>query len=244
MTAEQNVERDYTMSKILLLEDDISLVDGLKYSLKKNGFETEIVRTVSEALNSIENIGKYDLLILDVTLPDGTGFDVCEAVRRQGQQVPIIFLTASDEEVNIIRGLDSGGDDYITKPFRLGELCSRIRALLRRAGVSNANNTTVIECGDITVDLLGSRALLNGKNLELTSAEYRLLCLLVRNVNRIVTREIILRELWDEAGNFVDNNTLSVYVRRLREKVEADPSHPRHLITVRGFGYQWKEAAI
>ena len=232
------------MSKILLLEDDISLVDGLTYSLKKNGFETEIVRTVSEALNSIENIGKYDLLILDVTLPDGTGFDVCEAVRRQGQQVPIIFLTASDEEVNIIRGLDSGGDDYITKPFRLGELCSRIRALLRRAGVSNADNTTVIECGDITIDLLGSRALLNGKNLELTSAEYRLLCLLVRNVNRIVTREIILSELWDEAGNFVDNNTLSVYVRRLREKVEADPSHPRHLITVRGFGYQWKEAAI
>ncbi len=232
------------MSKILLLEDDISLVDGLKYSLKKNGFETEIVRTVSEALNSIGNIGKYDLLILDVTLPDGTGFDVCEAVRRQGQQVPIIFLTASDEEVNIIRGLDSGGDDYITKPFRLGELCSRIRALLRRAGVSNADNTTVIECGDITIDLLGSRALLNGKNLELTSAEYRLLCLLVRNVNRIVTREIILSELWDEAGNFVDNNTLSVYVRRLREKVEADPSHPRHLITVRGFGYQWKEAAI
>ena len=232
------------MSKILLLEDDISLVDGLKYSLKKNGFDAEIVRTVSEALNSIENIGKYDLLILDVTLPDGTGFDVCEAVRRQGQQVPIIFLTASDEEVNIIRGLDSGGDDYITKPFRLGELCSRIRALLRRAGVSNANNTTVIECGDITVDLLGSRALLNGKNLELTNAEYRLLCLLVRNVNRIVMREIILSELWDEAGNFVDNNTLSVYVRRLREKVEADPSHPKHLITVRGFGYQWKGAAI
>ena len=232
------------MSKILLLEDDISLVDGLKYSLKKNGFETEIVRTVSEALNSIENIGKYDLLILDVTLPDGTGFDVCEAVRRQNQQVPIIFLTASDEEVNIIRGLDSGGDDYITKPFRLGELCSRIRALLRRAGVSNANSTTVIECGDITVDLLGSRVLLNGKNLELTNAEYRLLCLLIRNVNRIVMREIILSELWDEAGNFVDNNTLSVYVRRLREKVEADPSHPRHLITVRGFGYQWKELAI
>ena len=244
MMAEQNVERDYIMSKILLLEDDISLVDGLQYSLKKNGFEAEIVRTVSEAINNIENIGKYDLLILDVTLPDGTGFDVCEAVRRQGQQVPIIFLTASDEEVNIIRGLDSGGDDYITKPFRLGELCSRIRALLRRAGVSNANNTTVIECGDITVDLLGSRVLLNGKNLELTNAEYRLLCLLIRNVNRIVMREIILSELWDEAGNFVDNNTLSVYVRRLREKVEADPSHPRHLITVRGFGYQWKEVAI
>lgn len=244
MMAEQNVERDCAMSKILLLEDDISLVDGLKYSLKKNGFEAEIVRTVSEAINNIENIGKYDLLILDVTLPDGTGFDVCEAVRGQGQQVPIIFLTASDEEVNVIRGLDSGGDDYITKPFRLGELCSRIRALLRRAGASNTGSTTLIECGDVTIDLLGSRALLNGKNLELTSAEYRLLCLLIRNANRIVTREVILSELWDEAGNFVDNNTLSVYVRRLREKVEADPSHPKHLITVRGFGYQWKEAAI
>jgi two-component system response regulator RegX3 len=242
--AGQNVERDNTMSKILLLEDDISLVDGLKYSLKKNGFEVEIVRTVAEAVNSTEDIGKYDLLILDVTLPDGTGFDVCEAVRRRGQQVPIIFLTAADEEVNIIRGLDSGGDDYITKPFSIGELCSRIRALLRRAGVVGQTETTSIECGDITIDLLGSRALLNGKKLELTSAEYRLLCLLVRNVNRTVTRDIILSELWDEAGNFVDNNTLSVYVRRLREKVEADPSHPQHLITVRGFGYQWKEAAI
>ena len=193
--AGQNVERDNTMSKILLLEDDISLVDGLKYSLKKNGFEVEIVRTVAEAVNSTEDIGKYDLLILDVTLPDGTGFDVCEAVRRRGQQVPIIFLTAADEEVNIIRGLDSGGDDYITKPFSIGELCSRIRALLRRAGVVGQTETTSIECGDITIDLLGSRALLNGKKLELTSAEYRLLCLLVRNVNRTVTRDIILSEL-------------------------------------------------
>ncbi len=232
------------MSKILLLEDDISLVDGLKYSLKKNGFEIEIVRTVAEALNIVGSIGKYDLLILDVTLPDGTGFDVCEAVRRQNQQVPIIFLTASDEEVNIIRGLDSGGDDYITKPFRLGELCSRIRALLRRAGSSSVVSTTSIECGDLTIDLLGSRALLNRKILELTSAEYRLLCLLVRNVDRVVTREVILNELWDDAGNFVDNNTLSVYVRRLREKVEVDPSHPQHLITIRGFGYQWKEASV
>lgn len=232
------------MDKILLLEDDISLVDGLKYSLKKNGFEIDIVRTVADALNRTSSIGTYDLLILDVTLPDGTGFDVCKAVRKQDQLIPIIFLTASDEEVNIIRGLDSGGDDYITKPFRLGELCSRIRALLRRAGASNTGSTTLIECGDVTIDLLGSRALLNGKNLELTSAEYRLLCLLIRNADRIVTREAILSELWDEAGNFVDNNTLSVYVRRLREKVEVDPSHPQHLITVRGFGYQWKEATI
>ncbi len=232
------------MNKIFLLEDDVSLIDGLRYSLKKNNFDVEIVRTVSEALQLLTEMERFDLLILDVTLPDGTGFDVCEKVRKQNARIPIIFLTASDEEVNVIRGLDSGGDDYITKPFKLGELCSRIRALLRRAGVSDREKSTTIECGDILIDLLGSRVILNGKALDLTSAEYRLLCLLVRNANRIVTRDIILNEIWDDTGSFVDGNTLSVYVRRLREKVEADPSQPQHLITVRGFGYQWKEVAV
>ncbi|MDE5778537.1 MAG: response regulator transcription factor [Lachnospiraceae bacterium] len=227
-------------NKILLLEDDVSLIDGLKYSLKKNGFDVEFVCSVHEALACLTEIDKYDMLILDVTLPDGTGFEVCEKVRGYGNQIPIIFLTASDEEVSIIRGLDCGGDDYITKPFKLGELCSRIRALLRRAGLSN-QETTTIECGDIKIDLLGSRVLLKGKMLELTAAEYRLVCLLVRNANRIITREVILDELWDSIGDYVDNNTLSVYVRRLREKIEIDPSHPEHLLTVRGFGYQWKE---
>lgn len=229
------------MNKILLLEDDVSLIDGLLYSLRKNGFDVEVARTVREAFKYLAEISKYDLLILDVTLPDGTGFDVCENVRKQNHQIPIIFLTASDEEVSIIRGLDSGGDDYVTKPFKLGELCSRIRALLRRAGVSNGEKNALIECGDITIDFLGSRVSLKGKILDLTSVEYRLLCLLVRNANRVVTRDIILNELWDDTGNFVDDNTLSVYVRRLREKVETDPSHPEHLITIRGFGYQWKE---
>ena len=191
------------MNKIFLLEDDVSLIDGLRYSLKKNDFDVEIVRTVSEALQLLTEMERFDLLILDVTLPDGTGFDVCEKVRKQNAQIPIIFLTASDEEVNVIRGLDSGGDDYITKPFKLGELCSRIRALLRRAGISDREKSTTIECGDITIDLLGSRALLNGRVLDLTSAEYRLLCLLVRNANRIVTRDIILNEIWDDTGNFV-----------------------------------------
>lgn len=229
------------MNKILLLEDDVSLIDGLLYSLRKNGFDVEVARTVREAFKYLAEINKYDLLILDVTLPDGTGFDVCENVRKQNHQIPIIFLTASDEEVSIIRGLDSGGDDYVTKPFKLGELCSRIRALLRRAGAANGEKNALIECGDITIDFLGSHVSLKGKILDLTSAEYRLLCLLVRNANRVVTRDIILNELWDDTGNFVDDNTLSVYVRRLREKVETDPSHPEHLITIRGFGYQWKE---
>ena len=231
------------MSKILLLEDDVSLVDGLKYSLKKNGFDVTVVRTVEEAIASLPAISEYDLLLLDVTLPDGTGFEVCEKVRRQNTQIPIIFLTASDEEVNIIRGLDLGGDDYITKPFMLGELCSRIRAQLRRSGIGSQEKTTSLQCGDITIDLLGSRALLNGKALDLTNAEYRLLCLLVKNEGLIMTREKILDELWDSNKDFVDDNTLSVYVRRLREKVESNPSQPEHLITVRGFGYQWKEVS-
>lgn len=229
------------MSKILLLEDDVSLVDGLKYSLGKNGFDVTVVRTVEKALDSLPVISEYDLLLLDVTLPDGTGFDVCEKVRRQNRQIPIIFLTASDEEVSIIRGLDLGGDDYITKPFRLGELCSRIRAQLRRSGVCSQEKTGSFQCGDITIDLLGCKALLNGKVLDLTNAEYRLLCLLVKNEGITITREKILAELWDNNREFVDDNTLSVYVRRLREKVESNPSSPEHLITVRGFGYQWRE---
>ncbi len=231
------------MNRILLLEDDIGLIDGLCYSLQKNGFILDTVQTVAEVYAHLQQ-NSYDLLLLDITLPDGNGFDVCNWVRGQGNDIPIIFLTALDEEVNIIRGLDNGGDDYITKPFKLGELCSRIRALLRRAGVSHTQKTTTIERGDIIIDILRSRVLQKGQVLDLTNVEYRLLCMLVRNANHIVTRDMILSELWDNGGNFVDDNTLSVYVRRLREKVEIDPSHPQHLITVRGFGYQWKEVSI
>ena len=213
----------------------------MQYSLNKNGFQVDVVRTVKEAKEFLAEIGKYDLLILDVTLPDGTGFDICERVRKRNNMVPIIFLTASDEEVNIIRGLDCGGDDYVTKPFKLGELCSRIRALLRRAGRTNKEDGNLLECGDVSIDLLGSRVFLKGTLLDLTNMEYRLLCLLVKSANRVVSRDMILNDLWDGTGNFVDDNTLSVYIRRLREKVEPDASHPQHLITVRGFGYQWKE---
>ena len=227
------------METILLLEDDVSLVDGLVFALEKNGYGVEIVRTVADALARLDRLSRYALLILDVKLPDGSGFQVCEAVRRRESRLPILFLTASDEEISVIRGLDSGGDDYITKPFKLGELFSRIRALLRRAGAAQ----TQLVSGPLTIDLDRSRAALNGQPLELTGAEYRLLCLLLRNAGRTVTRETILEQLWDERGSFVDDNTLSVYVRRLREKVETDPSHPRHLCTVRGFGYQWKEGA-
>lgn len=182
------------MNRILLLEDDIGLIDGLCYSLQKNGFILDTAQTVAEAYAHLQQ-NSYDLLLLDITLPDGNGFDVCNWVRGQGNDIPIIFLTALDEEVNIIRGLDNGGDDYITKPFKLVELCSRIRALLRRAGVSHTQKTTTIERGDIIIDILRSRVLQKGQVLDLTNVEYRLLCMLVRNANHIVTRDMILSEL-------------------------------------------------
>ncbi len=224
------------MTRILLLEDDASLIDGLEYALGKNGFEINSVRTVRGAMECLRESGTYDLLLLDVTLPDGTGFDVCETVRAVGSQIPIIFLTASDEEVNVIRGLDSGADDYITKPFKLGELCSRIRALLRRTGYTAK---PVISSGALSIDFAANRVTVDKDTVELTRAEYRLLSLLVRNADRVVNRETILEALWDNTGDFVDDNTLSVYIRRLREKIEPDPSQPQHLITVRGFGYRW-----
>ena len=224
------------MKKVLLLEDDTSLIDGLKYSLEKNGFTVNIVNGVNQAKAALKNA--YDLLLLDVTLPDGTGFEVCEYVRGRGSNVPIIFLTAADEEMNVIRGLDSGGDDYITKPFKLGELMSRINALFRRAGDAKDKNEMI--SGNIKIDLESCRVTKDGQVIDLTGAEYRLLGLLIRNAGRTVTRSSILDVLWDGSGNFVDDNTLSVYVRRLREKVEDDPSEPKYLLTVRGFGYCWK----
>lgn len=224
------------MRKILLLEDDLSLIDGLSYSLKKQDFELDIARTVKEA-NDIWLDGKYDLLILDLSLPDGSGFEICKKVRKISK-VPIIFLTASDEEMNIVMGLDMGGDDYITKPFKLGVLTSRINALLRRAKDFGVTDTELISNG-IKVLYLQGQAYQNGLPLELTAAEYRLLCLLMQNPNRILSKETILEKLWDGDGNYVDDNTLAVYIRRLRMKIEANPSDPQLLLTIRGMGYKW-----
>lgn len=228
------------MQKLLLLEDDISLIDGLTYSLKKNGFEIRVAKTVREAENLLAEEAGFDLLLFDVTLPDGNGFTLCEKLRESKNPVPIIFLTASDEETSVIRGLDCGGDDYITKPFKLGELCSRIRALLRRSGMQNSGDG-ILRSGGLVVNLAEGRVFLGGEPVDFTGAEYRLLCLLLKNSGRVLTRGTILDKLWDGAGNFVDDNTLSVYVRRLREKLEENPSRPEHLKTVRGFGYQWIE---
>lgn len=224
------------MNSILLVEDDLSLIDGLVFSLEKNGFHVNVTRTVKQALDAIQD-KKYDLLILDLTLPDGNGFEICRRV-RQSSSVPIIFLTASDEEVNIVMGLDIGGDDYITKPFRLNELISRINALLRRAR-TRASSQAELRSNGITIKLLENRVWKNGREIELTAGEYRLLCLLMQNPNAVLTRDTLLDRLWDNNSRFVDDNTLSVYVRRLREKIEDDPENPAFILTVRGLGYRW-----
>ena len=195
-----------------------------------------VARTLKEA-DSLWLDGKYDLLVLDVSLPDGTGFEFCKKV-RQVSKVPIIFLTAADEEMNIIMGLDIGGDDYITKPFKLGVLVSRVNALLRRAKDFSSADTQ-LESNGMKVLLLQGQAFKNGKQLDLTAAEYKLLCLFMRNPNMVLTKEQILDKLWDCNGNYIDSSTLTVYMRRLRIKIEDNPSEPQMLLTVRGMGYKW-----
>lgn len=224
------------MSKILLLEDDLSLINGLSFAFRKQGFELAIVRTLKEA-NELWGEGKYDLLVLDVSLPDGTGYEFCKKV-RQVSKVPIIFLTASDEEMNIIMGLDIGGDDYITKPFKLGVLVSRINALLRRAKGFNSTDTE-LQSNGIKVLMLQGQVFKNEKLIDLTAAEYKLLCLFMKNPNVVLTKEQILDKLWDCEGNYIDSSTLTVYMRRLRMKIEDNPSEPQMLLTVRRMGYKW-----
>lgn len=224
------------MSKLLLLEDDLSLVTGLSFVFKKQGHELEAARTIREA-DALWSEGKYDLLVLDVSLPDGTGFTFCEKV-RQVSKVPIMFLTASDEEMNVIMGLDLGADDYITKPFKLGILEAKVNALLRRSQ-DFSGNATELQANGIKVLLLQGQVFKNGKLLDLTAAEYKLLCLFMKHPKVILTKKQILNQLWDCEGNYVDSSTLTVYIRRLRMKIEDDPSEPKFLITVRRMGYKW-----
>ena len=224
------------MSNILLLEDDLSLINGLSFALRKQGYGLEVARTIKE-VDTVWAEGKYDLLILDVSLPDGSGFEICEKV-RQTSKVPIIFLTASDEEVNIIMGLDMGGDDYITKPFKLGVLLSRINALLRRAGDFSRTDTE-IQSNGLKAILTQGKVYKNGELLDLTAGEYKLLCLFMQNPGTVLSKEQILDKLWDNEGNYIDNNTLNVYIRRLRTKVEDNPSNPQMILTVRRMGYKW-----
>lgn len=225
------------MSRIFLLEDDLSLINGLSFAFKKQGFELEIARTMKEADDLWAN-GTYDLVILDVTLPDGSGFDLCRKIRLTSK-TPIMFLTAADEETDIIMGLDMGGDDYITKPFKLAVFLSRVHALLRRSENFNSE-VTELNVNDIKVKLLQGEVYKKGKLLDLTASEYKLLCLFLKNPDTMLSPEQILGKLWDCDENYVDNNSLTVYIRRLRKKIEDDPGEPKRIVTVRRMGYKWK----
>lgn len=229
------------MKRIIFVEDDLSLINGLSFAIKKQGYEIDIARTSSEA-ESLWMNGKYDLVILDVSLPDGSGYDLCKKI-RQTSKVPIIFLTAADEETDIIMGLDIGGDDYITKPFKLAVFLSRINALLRRSENYNQaqDNNTSLKSNGIEVQLLKQEVTKNGVAVSLTASEYKLLCLFMENPNIVLSPEQILGKLWDCDEKYIDNNTLTVYIRRLRTKIEDNPADPQKIVTVRRMGYKWNE---
>ncbi|WP_438445353.1 response regulator transcription factor [Gorillibacterium sp. sgz5001074] len=226
------------MTRILLVEDDELLAEGLIFALTKELYETDRAGSVAEAKAHLA-ASPYDLALLDVMLPDGTGFELCRHV-RSFSRMPILFLTACDEEVNVVQGLELGGDDYITKPFRLRELLSRIKAILRRAQPheSQADAGGLLSAGAVTLRLLDTKVFKHGTEVNLTPVEFRLLALLLKHPGMTLTRAQLLDKLWDEQGEFVDDNTLSVHVRRLREKLEDDPSHPQLITTVRGIGYR------
>lgn len=226
------------MKHILFVEDDLSLINGLSFAIKKEGYKISIARTKKEASELLKN-NNFDLLILDVSLPDGSGYDICKEVRKSST-VPIVFLTAKDEETDIIIGLDIGGDDYITKPFKLAVFLSKINALLRRSDYLNSDNSTIYSNG-IKVDLLSREVFKNNNKIELTAYEYKLLCTFIKNKNLVLSPQQILEKLWDNDENYINTSAISVYIYRLRLKVEDDISNPTHIITVRGMGYKWNE---
>ena len=227
------------MKHIFFVEDDLSLINGLSFAIKRQGYALTIARTSVEAGQLWAN-GKYDLVILDVTLPDGSGFDLCRKI-RQSSKVPIMFLTAADEKVDIIMGLGIGGDDYITKPFKLAVFLSRVNALLRRSENFNQSDTELKSNG-IQIQLLKQEVTKDGVPLDLTASEYKLLCLFMENPNIVLSPEQILSNLWDCNEKYIDSNTLTVYIRRLRTKIEDIPADPQKIVTVRRMGYKWNVA--
>lgn len=218
---------------IFLLEDDSAIGIGLSYSLKNEGYSVTLAKTVKEGLKIISERA-FSLYILDLTLPDGSGYDVCSAIKKQGDY-PVIFLTAYDDEVNVIMGLELGADDYISKPFRVKELLARIKTVLRRYSKDTADG--IVNIGSIKINTNEAKVYKNGREVILTAMEYRLLLTFVNNRGAILTRQKLLEDIWDVAGDFVNDNTLTVYIKRLRDKIEEDPADPAVIKTVRGLGY-------
>ena len=233
--------------RVLLVEDDEAITMGLSYSLEKEGYEVVTAKNATEA-RSVWTTGKYDICVLDINLPDGSGYDICRYI-KQSEDVPVIFLTAVDAEVNVVMGLEMGADDYICKPFRVGELMARIKSVLRRAdrtqscGTGNSKQDHPEVIGDIRVNTKEAKVVRIDREaeleetIELTALEYRLLLTFVYNRGIVLSRKKLLSDMWDISGDFVNDNTLTVYIKRLRDKIERDPANPEIIRTVRGLGY-------
>ncbi len=220
------------MTKILLVEDEETIVRSLKDFLRAEGFDVDNTDGQKNALEMLER-SDYDLALLDVSLSEGNGFSLCSAIKKE-KQLPVIFLTASGDEFSVVTGLDLGADDYIAKPFRPRELVSRINSVLRRCGKSRK----FFDIDNVRVDLDKGVVYRDGQDLYLSALEYRLFLAFINSEGRLLTRSRLLEEIWDVAGDFVNDNTLTVYIKRLRDKIENNPAEPRIIVTVRGMGYK------
>ena len=217
-------------TKILLVEDDQAILMGLKFCLEQEGFQVETALTKKEALAKIDST--ISLILLDINLPDGNGFELLKAIP---ETISVIFLTANDEEVSIVKGLDMGAEDYVTKPFRTRELISRMHAVLRR---KNKTPAKIIQLHDLKIDLDRAKVWKKSEEIFLTNMEYKILLILATNPNKVFTREQILADIWDVNEEYVNDNTLTVYIKRLREKIEDTPNDPKIILTVRTIGYK------
>ena len=218
---------------VLVVEDDRAIAEGLRDLLSGEGYEVSVAATQDDAL-ALLNARPFNLALLDVSLPQGNGFSVCAAARTVAPQMPVIFLTASDDEYSTVAGLDMGAADYIAKPFRARELLSRMRAALRRSG----SLSSVLRIGDVTVDVTAAQVTKAGREVALSALEYRLLLHFAQSRGRLVTRDSLRDAIWDSAGEYVSDNALNVYIKRLRGKIEDDPADPHLIVTVRGLGYK------
>lgn len=218
---------------IFLLEDDEAIGIGLTYSLENEGYNVTLAKSVKEAEKIIDE-KEFSLYILDLTLPDGSGYDVCKRIKAKGD-LPVIFLTAYDDEVNVIMGFELGADDYISKPFRVKELMLRIKSVMRR--YSNETSDGIIKINNLKINTNEAKVYKNNEEIILTAMEYRLLLILLSNRGKVLSRTALLENIWDVAGDFVEDNTPTVYIKRLRDKIEEDPAKPEFIKTVRGLGY-------
>ena len=223
------------MKTALLVEDDKTIVMGLEYTLRQEGYDVIVCYNAAQAEKAV-NASHFDIAILDLSLPDGSGYDICRCIKAHSD-TPVVFLTACDDEVNVVMGLDMGADDYIIKPFRIRELLSRLRTVLRRAEKTE-DTKDELHIGDIVINTRQARVWKNSTEVLLTALEYRLLLTLAVHPGQVLSRTQLLEGIWDIAGDFVNDNTLTVYVKRLREKIEDDPQSPKLIQTVRGLGYK------